>query len=207
MKTKPSVFSPPFDEGHPSSIPPAHNENNMVSYTHFQDFDDALFYDLESEEVLEEPLDTLVPSCYNKSDDVIDNIDEFIHVGRCKWDVICPGDDPIYDIEGHFQLFLLEQPYVTIAYSNVWQQEDDMIMDLFQPPMDDLLQHSHDDLWSYPGGFDTYSFEHLDLLYEESFQPPLYSNFDEGKDMIFPKQDFCDKTFHTLSLFTLLSCL
>jgi hypothetical protein len=37
----------------------------------------------------------------------------------------------------------------------------------------DLLQHSHDDFWSYPGGFDIYSFEHLDLLYEKDFQPPL----------------------------------
>jgi hypothetical protein len=45
---------------------------------------DALFYDSESEEVLEEPLDALDPSCYNKSDDVINNIDEFIHVGRHK---------------------------------------------------------------------------------------------------------------------------
>jgi hypothetical protein len=32
-------------------------------------------------------------------------------------------------------------------------------------------------------GFDTYSFEHLDLFYEENFQPLLCSNFDEGKDM------------------------
>jgi hypothetical protein len=36
-----------------------------------------------------------------KDNDVIDNIDEFIHVGRCKWDVICYDGDPIYDIEGH----------------------------------------------------------------------------------------------------------
>jgi hypothetical protein len=69
--------------------------------------------------VLEEPLDALDPSCYNKGDDVIENIDDFIHVGRRKWDVICSGlnGDPIYDIEGHFQiknmeLFPLEQPYV-----------------------------------------------------------------------------------------------
>jgi hypothetical protein len=31
-----------------------------------------------------EPLDALNPSCYDKGDDMVDNIDEFIHVGRCK---------------------------------------------------------------------------------------------------------------------------
>jgi hypothetical protein len=84
--------------------------------------------------------------------------------------------------------------HVIAIDSDVWQHEDDMITDLFQPPKDDLLQHSHDDFCSYPGGFDIYSFEHLDLLYKENFQPSLCSNFDEGKDMIFPKQNFCDET-------------
>jgi hypothetical protein len=46
------------------------------------------------------------------------------------------------------------------------------------------------------GGFDAYFFEQLDLLFEENFQPLLCSNFDEGKDMIFPEHDFCDKNFH-----------
>jgi ABC-type transporter Mla maintaining outer membrane lipid asymmetry ATPase subunit MlaF len=95
--------------------------------------------------VLEEPLDALDPSCYDKGDDVIDNIDEFIHVGRHKWDVIGHDGDPIYDIEGHFQLFPLQQPYVIATDSDVWQQEDDMITDLFQPPKDDLMQYSHND--------------------------------------------------------------
>jgi hypothetical protein len=148
--------------------------------------------------VLEEPLDALDPSCYNKGDDVIENIDDFIHVGRHKWDVICSGlnGDPIYDIEGHFQLFPLEQPCVIANDSDVWKHEDDMITYLFQSPRDDLLQHSHDDFWSYPRGFDTYSFEHLDLFYEEYFQPPLCSNFDEGEAMIFLEKDFCDESFH-----------
>jgi hypothetical protein len=163
----------------------------MVSYTPFQVFDVASFHDLESEEVLEEPLDALDPSCYNKGDDVIENIDDFIHVGRRKWDMSCFGfsGDPIYDIEGCFQiknkeLLSSEQPYVIANDSDVWQHEDDMITDLFQPPRDDLLQHSHDDFRSYPGGFDTYSFEHLDLFYEEDFQPHLCSNLDEDEVMI-----------------------
>jgi hypothetical protein len=132
---------------------------------------------LGSEEVLLEPLDTLDPSCYNESGDMINNIDEFIHVGRRKWDVTCYGfnGDPIYDIEGHFQFLPLEQPYVIDTHSDIWQQEDDMIVNLFQPPRDDLLQHSHDGFRSYPGGFDTYYFKHLDLLYKENFQPSLCS--------------------------------
>jgi hypothetical protein len=36
---------------------PAQEEINTVSYLPFQNFDDSLFYDLESEEVLDEPLD------------------------------------------------------------------------------------------------------------------------------------------------------
>jgi hypothetical protein len=108
--------------------------------------------------VLEEPLDALGPACYNKDDDVVDNIGEFIHVGRRKWDVIGHDGDPIYDIEGHFQLLSLQQPCVISTDSNVWQCEDDMITNLFQPPKDDLLQHSHDDFWSYPGKFDAIFF-------------------------------------------------
>jgi hypothetical protein len=128
--------------------------------------------------VLEKPFDVLDPSCY-------DNIDEFIHVGRCKWDVIGHDGDPIYDIEGHFQLFPLQQPYVIVTNPNVWQQEDDMITNFFQPPKDYLLQHSRENFWSYPGEFGTYSFEHLDLFCKENFQPPLCSNFDKGEDMVF----------------------
>jgi hypothetical protein len=62
----------------------AQEEVNTISYFRFQDFDDALFYDLESEEVSKEPLDVLSPSCYDKGDEFVDNIDEFIHVGKHK---------------------------------------------------------------------------------------------------------------------------
>jgi hypothetical protein len=78
----------PFDEVIQSDDAPTKKEVNMVSYLPFQDYDDALFYDLEREEVPDEPLDALNPSCYYKGSDIVDNIDEFIHVGRRKWDVI-----------------------------------------------------------------------------------------------------------------------
>ena len=58
--------------------------------------------------MLEESLDVLIPSCYDKGNDMVDNIYYFIHVGRRKWDAVGHDwDDPIYDIEGHFQLFHL----------------------------------------------------------------------------------------------------
>jgi hypothetical protein len=101
----------PFNEVIQILEAPTQEEVNTISYFPFQEFDDALFYDLESEEVLEEPLDVLNPSCYDKGDDYVDNIDEFIHVGKRKWDVIGYNGDPIYDIEGHFQKLPLQLSY------------------------------------------------------------------------------------------------
>jgi len=91
----------PFNEVIQALDAPAQQEGNMVSYFPLQDFDDALFYDLESKEVLEEPFDALNSSCYDKGSDMVDDIDEFKHVGRRKWDVIGFDEDPIYDIEGY----------------------------------------------------------------------------------------------------------
>jgi hypothetical protein len=124
---KTMVSSPPLHEVIQASIPPTHGEKSMVIYTHFQDLDDALFCDSESEDVLEEPSDGLNPSCYDNDDDVIDNIDEFIHVGICKWDVIYHDGYPIYDVEGCFQLLHLQQAYAVATNSYVWQHEDDVI--------------------------------------------------------------------------------
>jgi hypothetical protein len=97
----------------------------MVSHFPFHVFNDALFYDFESEE-MQEPLDALVPSCYNESGEL--NIDEFMHVGRHKWDVVCYDGDPICDIEGNFQLFPLQQTYVIASNLDVWEQENDMVV-------------------------------------------------------------------------------
>jgi hypothetical protein len=66
-----------------------------MSYFPFQNFDDSLLYDLEREEELDEPLNALNPSCYDTNSDMVNNIDEFIHVGRHKWDVVGYDMDPI----------------------------------------------------------------------------------------------------------------
>ena len=57
-----SIFAPLFDEVIQASIPPAHEEENVVSDTPFQLFEVASFHDSKSEEVLDKPLDALDPS-------------------------------------------------------------------------------------------------------------------------------------------------
>jgi hypothetical protein len=75
-----------------------------VSYPPLQNFDDFLLYDLGNEKEMDEPLNVLNHPCYDTDTDIVD-IDEFIHVGGHKWDVVGYYMDPIYDIENHFQVF------------------------------------------------------------------------------------------------------
>jgi hypothetical protein len=51
-----------------------------VNYFPFLIFYDFLSYDVESNEVL----DVLTPSCCDENEAFVDNIDEFIHVGKRK---------------------------------------------------------------------------------------------------------------------------
>jgi hypothetical protein len=77
----------------------------------------------------------------------------FLHIGRHKWDISCFhfDGDPIYDIDDDFrvknvELLPLEHTSMYINDSYFWQHEDDMFTYLFQPPRNDSLQHSHDEL-------------------------------------------------------------
>jgi hypothetical protein len=183
----------PFDEAIQAIDAPARQEVNMVSYFPFQDFDDALFYDLESEEVLEDPLDALSPSCYDKGSDIVDNIDEFINVGRCKWDVMGSNVDTIYDMEGHFQMLHLQLSYEVTNDSDISKQGTDIVTYISKG---DLALFYPTDFRSYREDYDEYSFDHLDLFYEEYYQPPLFLDLDRGEDIAFPKQGTCDKVLH-----------
>jgi hypothetical protein len=49
-----------------------------------------------------------------------------------------------------------------------------------------------DDFRSYLEAFDEYSSEHLDLPYEDDYQPPLCSDFDKSKDIFCLKKDSHD---------------
>jgi hypothetical protein len=189
------MHSLPFNEVIQILEAPAREEVNMISYFPFQDFDDALFYDLESEEVLEDPLDVLSSSCYDKGDDFVDNIDEFIHVGKRKWDVIGCDGDPIYDIEGDFQKLPLQPSYEATTSFDIWRQGDDVVANDYQSPKGDLALCSHNDFWSYLEDFDYYSSKNLNLFHEEYYQPLLCSYIDKSEDVAFPKQGTCDKVF------------
>jgi hypothetical protein len=98
---------------------------------------------------------------------MVNNIDKFIHVGKCKWDLIGYDGYLIYDIEGHFQMFPLQLSYEVTTNFNIWQQGYDIAIDVFQAPKGDLVLCSPDDFQSYLEDFDDYSFEHLYLFYEE----------------------------------------
>jgi hypothetical protein len=173
---------------------------NTVSCFPFQDFDDALFCDLERKEVLEEPLDALISSCYDEGNNMVDNIDKFIHVRKRKWDVIGYDGDPIYDIEVHFQMLHVQLSYEVTTNFDIWQQGHDVVTDVFQAPKGDLVLCSPDDFQLYLEDFDEYSFEHLDLFYEKYYQPPLCSDLDKGKDVACLKHDTCNKVFQLPSI-------
>jgi hypothetical protein len=49
---------------------------------------------------------------------------------------------------------------------------------------------------SYLEDFDDYPSKHLDLSYEESYQPTLCLNVDKNEEVTSLKQDACDRIFH-----------
>jgi hypothetical protein len=74
------------------------------------------------------------------SDIVDEHIDDFIQVGRRRWDVGCfiVDRDPIYEIEGSSQAEGAEIPsskdLPPCMYDlDVWQPSDDMVIDLLCP--------------------------------------------------------------------------
>jgi hypothetical protein len=137
---------------------------------------------------------------------MVDNIDEFIDVGRRKWDVVGYGMDPIYDIESHFQMLPLQiSQQVTLDFDQ-WQQGDDIITDTFQMPKVDLVPYCPNTFLSCLEVFDEYSSEHLDLFHEEDCKPPLCSDLDRSKDIIHPEKDPFNK-FLQPPLITLLCCV
>jgi hypothetical protein len=174
------VSSLPLDEDIQTSAPPAHQEEKMISYNPFENFDDALFHDYGNEENFQKDLDEVslaeglnetllsafpfeenevIQSCEEvinsydadefmeqPSDIVDEHIDDFIQVGRRRWDVGCfiIDRDPIYDIEGSSQAEGVEMSFSEgwppcMYDSDVWHPSDDMVTDLFFPFEDDLL--------------------------------------------------------------------
>jgi hypothetical protein len=117
------VSALPLDEDIQTFAPPTHQEDNMMIYNPFENFDDALFHDCGNEEKIQKDLDevslaeglnktlsSIVPfeedeviqSCeevinfYDANEimeqppDTFDHhIDDFIQIGRCRWDLGC----------------------------------------------------------------------------------------------------------------------
>jgi hypothetical protein len=98
--------------------------------------------------------------------------------------------DPIYDIESHLQVFPLQlSQQVTLDQR---QQGDEIFVDAPQTPKVDQVPCLPDHFWSYLEVFDEYSPEHIDLSYENDYQPPLCSDFDTSKNIVCLKKDSHD---------------
>jgi hypothetical protein len=158
-------------------------QEETVSYPPILNFDDILPCDEKEED---EFLSLTNPACYDTDSDTVDNIDEFIHVGRRRWDVVGYDLDPIYDTESHLQLLPLQLSQ-QITYDQ-WQQGDEVFTCSFQNTKDDLVPYLSDDFQSYLEMFDEYPTEHLDPIYEDDCQPPLCSDFDTSKDIVCLKE-------------------
>jgi hypothetical protein len=159
-------------------------QEETVSYPPILNVDDALPCDEKEEE--DEFLNFTNPACYDIDSDTVDNIDEFIHVGRCRWDIVGYDLDPIYDTEGRFQLLPLHlSPQI---YSEQRQQGDEVFTCTFQKTKDDLVPSSSDYFQAYLEIFDEYPSEYLDSFHEDGCQPLLCSDFDTSKDIVFLKK-------------------
>jgi hypothetical protein len=155
-------------------------QEETVSYPPPPVIDDALLCDKEEEE--DEISNFSDPACYDTDSDTVDNIDEFIHVGRRRWDIVGYDLDPIYDTESHLQLLPLQlSQQIT---SDQWQQGDEVFTCTFQKTKDDLVPYFSDDFQSYLEIFDEYPSEHLDSFHEDDYQPPLCSDFNTSKDIV-----------------------
>jgi hypothetical protein len=146
----------------------------------FQVLNSPLPYDTKSEKVL----DVLTPPCYDTDTDIAD-FDEFIHVGRRRWDTVGYDTDPIYDTKDHLQLLPLQLSQ-QITYDQ-WQQGDEVFTCTFQNTKDDPVPLSSDVCQSYLEMFDEYA-EHLNPFYEDDYRPPLCSDLGTSKDIVCLKE-------------------
>jgi hypothetical protein len=99
-------------------------QEETVSYPPALVSDDTLPCDEKEED------EFLNPTCYDTDSDTVDNIDEFIHVGRRRWDVVGYDLDPIYDTKSHLQLLPLQLSQ-QLTYDQ-WQQGDEVFTCSFQ---------------------------------------------------------------------------
>jgi hypothetical protein len=95
-------------------------------------------------------LDVLTPPCYHTDIDIAD-FNEFIHVGRRRWDAVSYDMDPIYDIKSHPRVLPLQLSQRAL---DQWQQGDEICTNSPQTPKVDQVQYLLDDFRSYLEAFD-----------------------------------------------------
>jgi hypothetical protein len=142
----------------------------------FQVSNGYLPYDTKSEKVL----DVSTPPCYDTDTDIAD-FDEFIHVGRRRWDIVGYDTDPIYDTKDHLQTLPLQLPQ-QISFDQ-WQQGDEVFTCSFQNTKDDPVPYLLNDFQSYLEMFDEYA-EHVYPFYEDDYRPPLCSDLGTSEDIV-----------------------
>jgi hypothetical protein len=157
---------------------------------------------LGKEEEMGEILNVLSPPCYDTNTDIV-YFDEFIHVGRRRWDAVGYDMDLIYDIKSHLQVLPLQLSQQAL---DQWQQGDEIFTNSPQKPKVDQVQYLPDDFWSYLEAFDEYSSKNLDLPHEDDYQLPLCSDFDGSKNIVRLKKDSHDP-FPQLPLIALPCCI
>jgi hypothetical protein len=81
-------------------------QEETVSYPPPLVFDDVLPCDEKEED---EFSNLGNPACYDTDTDIAD-FDEFIYVGRRRWDAFGYDTDPIYDMKSHLQMLPLQVP-------------------------------------------------------------------------------------------------
>jgi hypothetical protein len=176
-------------------------QKEKISFPPLQDLGNCLLYDSEEENEMGELLNVSNPPCYDIDTNIAD-FDEFIHVGRRRWDAFGYDMDPIYDIKSHLRALPLQLSQQAL---DQWQQGDKIFTDTPQMPKVDQVHRLPKKFWSYLYAFDDYSSDHLDLPYEDDYQPPLCSDFDRSKNIVCLKKDSHD-LFLQLPAITLPRC-
>jgi hypothetical protein len=108
-------------------------------------------FPLEEDEVFKPFEEVINPSDVGKfmehpSNTIENYINNFICVHKQGCDIVCFSfdGDPIYEIEGNFQIknaeiFPLEDLFPYMDDQDIWKPNGDMIIDLSYPPRDGLL--------------------------------------------------------------------
>jgi hypothetical protein len=215
------VSAPPLDKDIHTSVPPALQEENMMSYNPFENFDDALFHDCGNEEncqrdlnevsFAEGPNETLLSAFPSEENEVTQSCEEVISSYGADEFVEQPSDIVDEHIDDFIQtgrrkwdlscLKFDRDPIYDIEGGSQAEGVSSYVYDsdVWQPGDDmvtDLFSPFEDNLSHHTqSGFhsslDAHPFEDVDLFYKD-FQP-LCLDFDRYEVVASPRQS----SFHS----------